>query len=662
MRNRYLLLVLALGLGLVFSGQPRQAVQAGGDQTDRVEQLIKQLGSPKFTVRDRAKKELEAMGPAALAALRKAAKSDDMEPARRAGELVKKLEDKLTLDNQLAPKKVHLKLKDVSVLAAVEELSKQSGYPINIDGDRTGLAQRKITLDTGETTFWQAFDQVCQKGGLAEVAPAYNPNPYGRPGIGIQPVPIQIQPLPVNPPVQIQPRLQPKPLILPNIQNGPNKEALERLQKALEQLQKQLEKDGNKLPPLQLPNFQPGQLKPGIQLQPLQPNQEMQKELQKLLEKMMEQMQKENPNLPPLKLPAFRGALNADGFQNVQVVAPAPNQAQGGVGGQAQAGKAAKGVMVKVNQAIQAQPVQAQPAIQIGGKRQPIRAVNPNGPLTVQDGAAQVYPTSYAGAVRIRVLPLSTQPNAPKREGEILVLLEATGEPRMQNFGVVGSAMIDKALDDAGQALFVVMDQVVDNNDFNVPNGIRGRVIVNGQVYNPYGTGIHRHALVRLKVGEKQSKSLKELTGNLTTQMLSPPEALITFDNLMKAAGKEGKGPNGSRVEVVNVTKQDNGDVRVQVRMEYPQNVGAQQMPQINATNGFRTNFGVATVRDAKGKEYQFVTQQYVSSRFVNGAITQEVALTYRPNGAGEATILSFNGYRMITMQVPFTFKDLPLQ
>src|SRR5207249_3333560 len=104
--------------------------------------------------------------------------------------------------------------------------------------------------------FWQAFDQLCQKGGLAEVAQPYNPNPYGRPGIGFQPNPIQIQPLPVNPPVQIQPRLQPKPLILPNIQNGPNKEALERLQKALEQLQKELEKDGNKLPPLQLPNFQ----------------------------------------------------------------------------------------------------------------------------------------------------------------------------------------------------------------------------------------------------------------------------------------------------------------------------------------------------------------------------------------------------------------------
>src|SRR2546421_569619 len=159
MRNRCLLLALALGLTLVLSS-PRQTATAGDDKSDRVQQLIKQLGSPKFAVRDRAKKELESMGNSALEALRKAAKSEDMETSRRAGELVKKLEDKLTLDHMLQPKKVNLRLKDVSVMAAIDELSKQSGYPIQVDGDRTQLAKRKITLETGETTFWQAFDQV----------------------------------------------------------------------------------------------------------------------------------------------------------------------------------------------------------------------------------------------------------------------------------------------------------------------------------------------------------------------------------------------------------------------------------------------------------------------------------------------------------------------
>src|SRR5262249_6676985 len=137
MRNRFMLLAVALGLVLALSFQPRQTAHADDDTGDRVGQLIKQLGSPKFAVRDRARKELEWMGPTALAALRKAAKSDDMETSRRAGELVKLMEDKITLDNQLSPKKVNLKLKDVTVMQAVEELSRQSGYPIQIDGDRT---------------------------------------------------------------------------------------------------------------------------------------------------------------------------------------------------------------------------------------------------------------------------------------------------------------------------------------------------------------------------------------------------------------------------------------------------------------------------------------------------------------------------------------------
>lgn len=67
MWNRCLLPALALGLTLVLSSPPQavHAVGDKGDKADRVQQLIQQLGSPKFAVRDRAKKELESMGPAA---------------------------------------------------------------------------------------------------------------------------------------------------------------------------------------------------------------------------------------------------------------------------------------------------------------------------------------------------------------------------------------------------------------------------------------------------------------------------------------------------------------------------------------------------------------------------------------------------------------------
>ncbi len=662
MWNRCLLPALALGLTLVLSSPPQavHAVGDKGDKADRVQQLIQQLGSPKFAVRDRAKKELESMGPAALEALRKAAKSEDMETSRRAGELVRKLEDKMTLDSMLQPKKVNLKLKDVSVMAAVDELSKQSGYPIQVDGDRTQLAKRKITLETGETTFWQAFDQLCQKGGLSEVTPPYNPSgyyprPIGRQPIGRQPIqiqPIQLQPIqiqPINPPIQIKP-LPPVKFKL-GVINARDREMMEKLQKLMDQLQKELENNGNgkgglKLPPLQLPNFQPARNGQADR---------MEKEMQKLLEKMIEQLQKEAPQLPafPQLQPAPNGNFN---FQVMQI------NGQAGQAGQA-GGKAQ--VRVQKGVAAQVMPAQVRPAIQpIGGRT--IRPINPltvNTNITVRDGAPQTYPTSYAGAVRVRVVPLSQQPNvaSSKKDGEVLLLLEVIGEPRMQHFGVVGNAMIDKAMDNHGQSLFVTMDPVADNNPIAGPNG---RIIIRGgpsTYYNP--NLVQRYVVVRLKAGEKQSKALKVLTGNLTAQMMSAPEALIRFDNLLKAAGKEAKGPNGGKVEVVGVNKLNNGDVRVQVRIENVQN-NVNNVIRINppAGTGFNTTQGVAIVQDAKGKAFQLVGQTYHASRFINGVITQEVSLTYRPNGAGEAAALVFSGYRMISMQVPFNFKDLPLQ
>src|SRR5262245_42296621 len=105
MRNRCLLLALLLGLGLGLSGLSRQAAVAN-DETERINQLVKQLGSSKFAERENAKRELEKIGVPALEALRKAAQSSDLETSRRASELVKKFDAKIATDTLLAPKRV----------------------------------------------------------------------------------------------------------------------------------------------------------------------------------------------------------------------------------------------------------------------------------------------------------------------------------------------------------------------------------------------------------------------------------------------------------------------------------------------------------------------------------------------------------------------------
>jgi hypothetical protein len=118
--------------------------------------------------REQARKELQSIGMPALESLRRAVKTADAESARRLRELIRELEEQLLAQQILAPKEIQLVLKDATVQEAIAELAKISGYPIQFMGDATVFADKKLTLDTGKTTFWQAFDQLCTKAGLVE--------------------------------------------------------------------------------------------------------------------------------------------------------------------------------------------------------------------------------------------------------------------------------------------------------------------------------------------------------------------------------------------------------------------------------------------------------------------------------------------------------------
>jgi hypothetical protein len=206
---------LLLGLGLILAvgseawSQSREKAPA---DEKRIGELIQKLGSQKFLERENARKELEAIGLPALEALKKAAKSDDLETKMRAGKLVRLLEEKSTTAKILAPRRVRLNLKDTPVLDAVKELEKQSHYSIQIQGDQAVSAKRKVTLDTGDTTFWEALDQLCAKAGLVE---ARNNQPFP------QPFPVPMPPIKIRP-IKIQPL--PAPGVLPVIPPaGPQK-------------------------------------------------------------------------------------------------------------------------------------------------------------------------------------------------------------------------------------------------------------------------------------------------------------------------------------------------------------------------------------------------------------------------------------------------------
>jgi hypothetical protein len=142
-------------------GQPPAAA-------DDIEWLMAQLSSSKYVERVAAMKALEEKGAAALPALHQAAEKGDLELQRRAALLIERIEDQLAVAGLHAGRKVRLVFNDVLVLDAAAAWWAEARVRVEVDGDRVPLHNRKITLDTGDTTFWQAFTQFCDACGLTE--------------------------------------------------------------------------------------------------------------------------------------------------------------------------------------------------------------------------------------------------------------------------------------------------------------------------------------------------------------------------------------------------------------------------------------------------------------------------------------------------------------
>ena len=165
----FALLLIPMFIANLRADQPITAGKAADPA--HIQKLIDNLGSTSYIERERAGKELEAIGPAALSELRKAVTSRDLELSSRAARLVDRLEEKALIASLLTGKRVRLKVNDVSVVTAVAELQKLSGQQFDVTGNHSG---RKITLDTGEVTVWEALQQLCEKTGMIEQVAAVN--------------------------------------------------------------------------------------------------------------------------------------------------------------------------------------------------------------------------------------------------------------------------------------------------------------------------------------------------------------------------------------------------------------------------------------------------------------------------------------------------------
>jgi hypothetical protein len=148
-------------LGLALTSRTWAEESAQRRPAPAIEDLIDQLGDRLFRVREAAGKALENLGPAALPALRKGQAHADPEVRRRLDSLIPTLEKMAALQ----PRRVSLRLAHRPLREVLAEIARQTGYKVNLleGGDQE---KQLHTFLFDRLTFWEALDQVCEKGNV----------------------------------------------------------------------------------------------------------------------------------------------------------------------------------------------------------------------------------------------------------------------------------------------------------------------------------------------------------------------------------------------------------------------------------------------------------------------------------------------------------------
>jgi hypothetical protein len=298
----------------------------------------------------------------------------------------------------------------------------------------------------------------------------------------------------------------------------------------------------------------------------------------------------------------------------------------------------------------------------------------PESPLLLREGKPWALPTCQAGAVRVRVLPANVRPAGQQViEGETQFSLEVRVEPHLQLQGVL-ALRVDRAADDEGQALTQPAAAIAGAGP--LANGVGAEVAVMWDGLTPLpaefpvGAGL---AVVRLRLGERPARRLREVRGTLALRVQPAPEQLVTVDGILQAAGRTVRGGDGSALKVTDVRREEDGRVKLAVEVApAPRDVILGGVPAriLLTTRGARGAQGLAVPPPVAVEQLALLDEQGRGATLegstgptVNGSgKAWEFSLVYRTvPGAGEPSRLVYTGRRSVTLDVPFTLKDVPL-
>lgn len=153
-RTGWLLVVSLVLVSLAGAEEPMVEKVAEPPAVD-ISKLIDKLADQDFKVREAAAAAIELRGAEALPMLRRARRHPDPEVRRRLEAWIPALERA----GLLAPKRVSLHVNNKSLKDAVKELSRQSGYKIEVYNNGNDDDQL-VSLDFDNLTLWEGLDRV----------------------------------------------------------------------------------------------------------------------------------------------------------------------------------------------------------------------------------------------------------------------------------------------------------------------------------------------------------------------------------------------------------------------------------------------------------------------------------------------------------------------
>ena len=294
--------------------------------------------------------------------------------------------------------------------------------------------------------------------------------------------------------------------------------------------------------------------------------------------------------------------------------------------------------------------------------------------ISLVPGNSTTQHVSYAGSVRAVVYAVNEG-----NKKHYALKLEASAEPRIQGFAVVGTPLIAKALDDQGQNLKLVPPPPPPEEDATPGLPRRGRFGRGRRFYLALPLASRRDVTLQLARGPKPAKKLKELTGTYTTQMIAPAEELGALTGILKAAGKSATGKDSGTLTLNAIDKLPSGDYRLEIALKRPidpqtlsgavvMRNGMVQIQKIQIQFGIGAAADLSSadlpqLLDAKGKKLTAVELPVWGGNVSTGIDSRTMTVVYhRPKGVGEPSRLAYHGTRLVNVTVPFAFHDVPLE